>query len=399
MSYIIDEKYNGFSFRMEEIDGLYLIRIYDENDRRIGRCKGNVLTASLNGAKVKAMAIGAVFIEPEFRRFGLAKHCFELLDRIIKDTGCLVSYLHPFSFNYYRMFGYERIADHRIIEFPIEKLDFIPRYHDLERICLEDGTKDLELAHNRFCLKRNAIFLREGTLATTEPTICSGYTNGGPFTYDFSKGILYYLSRDENGSPNGYIMFRKELRQEHHHLFGTIHVDEIVFDSMDVLRRLLGFIRMYDGEADNVIFHNVGMAPEVELVLRDYKYIRLTSVPDLCARFHDVATLLESFEYPDAPGSFTLRVTDCEKSPFSKDLTYGAWRVDYKDGKGTITKLDNDFVCDIEANMPAITQLIHGFMSYGLCSALYCDGVKINGKCEDFFRAFPNRPCGMTDLF
>ncbi|MBQ7248194.1 MAG: GNAT family N-acetyltransferase [Lachnospiraceae bacterium] len=383
---------------MEEKDGLYLIKVFDEKGRKIGRCKGNLLDARLNGATIKAMALGAVNVEPEYRRCGIARHCFAMLGRIIEEKNCPVSYLHPFSFPYYRTIGYERVADHRVIEFPIEKLDFIPRHAALERVLPENGTKELEQIYNEFCMERNAIFLRHGTLPTTEPTICEGYTNGGPFTYNF-RDPVYYLTRDENGRPDGYLMLRREMIQEHHHLFGTVHIDEICFTSPAAMRRLLGFIRMYDGEVDTVVFHNTGMAPEVEQTLRDYKYIKLQSVPDLCARFHDVPAVLSAMKYPKSAGEFTLRVTDCEKSPFSKKKTEGIWKVAYENEKAIVTELPADSPCDLELEMPALAQLIHGFQSYGRQSAIYTEGVTLHGDCEDFFRAFPNRPCGMYDLF
>ena len=344
------------------------------------------------------MAFGSVGTEPEYRRLGLASHCFKLLDKVIEERGCIVSYLHPFSFEYYRSIGYERISDHRVIEIPIRGLSFLPRFNGLTRILPEQGSADLETAYNKFCLDRNAIFLRYGTVATTEPTFCEGYAYGGPYTYDF-KNNTFYLSRDESGEPDGYIKLRKVMDLEHHHLFGTIHIDEICYSSPAALKKLLGFIRMYDGEADTVIFHNVGMAPEIELALRDYKYIKIQSVPDLSARFHDVETALKVVKYPQKAGTFTLRVSDTEKSPFSAAKTTGCWKVQYENEKASVEKLDSSAICDIDLTMPAFSQLIHGFMSYGSMIAPYTEGVTVYGDCSDLFRAFPNRPCGMYDLF
>lgn len=395
---ISEETYKGFLFQTELIGDLYRIRIYNESGTQIGRAKGNVLEASLNGAAVPAMALGAVNIQPPYRRNGLASHCFRILDRFIEERGCVVSYLHPFSFNYYRSFGYERIADHKVIKTPMSALSHLPRYHALKKITPDDGTAELETAYNRFCAGRNAIFFRHDTVSATEGPICETYTTGEPFAYIFNKNE-YYLSYDESGAPDGYIRLRNELTHEHHHLFGTVHVDEICYASKEALYKLLGFIRMYEGESDDIIFHNVGMAPEVELALRDYKYISIQTVPDLMARFHDVEAALKNAVYPGPEGSFSVRISDCERSPFSRTKTEGCWQVKYKDGKGDVTKLNANASCDLELTMPAFSQLIHGFTNYDRTTAAYTEGVTMHGDCDDFFRAFPNRPCGMYDLF
>lgn len=396
--YHMQEAFGGVDFRMERDGDLYFVKIFDEKDRQIGRCKGNVVDVCLNGAVFKAMALGALMTMPEHRRGGMARHTFDMLSRVMEERGCVLSYLHPFSFNYYRAIGYERIADHKIIEFPIDRLDFVPRYPELERIMSEDGTRELEQVYNEFCRTRNAGFLRYDTLPTMEPKACAGYTYGGPYTYNF-KGVMNYLSRDESGKADGYICFRKEMDLQHHHLFGKVIVDELCFTSPEALKKLLGFIRMYDGEVDTVIFQNCGMSPEIEQMLCDYKYIKIQSVPDLCARFHDVQAILEGMVYPQLKGEFTVKVTDPGKLPFPTDKTVGTWNVTYENGKAAVTKLPDDAPCDLEAEMSAFAQLVHGFQSYGKQTAQYARGIVLHNDCDDFFRAFPNRPCGLYDLF
>jgi hypothetical protein len=61
--------------------------------------------------------------------------------------------------------------------------------------------------------------------------------------------------------------------------------------------------------------------------------------------------------------------------------------------------LPRDTSCDLELTMPAFAQLVHGFQSYGKQSALYTEGVVLHNDCDDFFRAFSNRPSGSYDLF
>lgn len=385
-------------FTLEQQGDLFVIQVTDGRNRQIGRCKAYLTDAQFGDTTVKAMAIGAVGTEPEYRRGGVARECFRLLDAVMAETGVLVSYLHPFSFSYYRAMGYERVSDHRVLEFPITGLDFLPRCPDLIRHRSVDDIRELVAAYHRFCQGRNILFRRDGAGITTEPRSIASYMYGHPYEYDF-KNYQYFLSRDAQGCPDGYVMLRKDMQLRDHYLFGTLHVEELCFASPQTLRKLLGFLRMYEGEVDTVVIHNSGMAPEVERMLRHYKYTNIRVAPDLSARIHDVGKLLAAVTYPREKGAFTVRVTDCSKSPFSRENTEGVWHVAYENGKGTVTRLEACAPWDLSAPMPAFTQLLHGFESYGAQTARYTEGVELKGDCPDFFRAFPNRPCGLFELF
>jgi len=341
-----------------------------------------------------------VLTQPEGRRGGLARKMFELLDPVIRENNVLLSYLHPFSFPYYRTMGYERVSDHRVLEINIEDLNFVERYNDLKRIRPTDDVSALDHVYNKFSQNRNVMLRRYGSLAEPDKKlVVPNYMFGEPFAYDF-PGKQYYLSRDEKGEPDGYVKLHFQMPLKDHWLKdGILHVDEMCFTTPAALRKLLGFLRMYEGQYDYVRFGNVGMAPEVERLLRRDKYTKITILPAISGRVHDVGALLAASTYPQERGQFTVKVTDSPKSPFSKDLTEGVWNVVYENGVGQVTRLADNAPCDLEADMPAFTQLVHGFEAYGPDLAQYMHGVKLYNDCYDFFRAFPNRPAGGFDLY
>ena len=395
----IIETHNDIQYRLTRTGDLYSIEGKTLEGLPASHCKAYVADCYLNGAKIKALALGGLGTEAELRRHGMARQCFKMLGEAADKDDCLVSYLHPFSFTYYRMMGYERVSDHRILEMPISTLNFVPRYPDLIRYRIEHNMDDLAKAYNRFMEGRNGMFYRNKVQANPDKKMCEAYmSNGETFDYYF-KNRMYFLCKDEAGEPCGYIRLHKVMDLQHHYLFGTLYVEEIGYDSPETLRKLLGFIRMYDGEVDTVVFTNVGMCPEVELAVRAYKYTKITIVPDIMARVHNIPKLLEVMTYPQEPGSFTIRVTDTEKSPFRNGNTEGTFHVEYADGKAKVTRLAEDADYDMLLPMPAFSQLIHGFESYGILTVRYLEGVEVRRDCPDFFRAFPKRPCGLYDLF
>lgn len=66
-----------------------------------------------NGVSVGALGIAGVASSPEHRRAGAVRAIFNHLFSIAGEKGWELSYLYPFSFRYYRKFGYERAVRHR----------------------------------------------------------------------------------------------------------------------------------------------------------------------------------------------------------------------------------------------------------------------------------------------
>jgi len=394
------EEYNGLTLTMDRVnDKMYQLYVHDSDGEEVGRCIGYAEDCSFNGTTVKAFVLGRLYTSAIHRRGGMARKCFQMMDSAIKETGAIVSYLHPFSFPYYRMMGYERVSDHRVLKIHIEDLSFVERYNNLEPIKVGDSAAPLDEVYNKFAQNRNVMLHRFDSGIIDEKVTSPKYQHGMTYQYGL-KGMKCYLSRDEEGNPDGYIIMRFEMPLKDHWLKdGILHVEEMCFTSPEGLRKLMGFIRMYEGQYDYVRFANVGMAPEVERLLRRYKYTEISILPDISGRFHDVGAALAANVYPREKGEFTVKVTDCEKSPFSKDLTQGVWHVVYENGKGQVTRLADDAGCDLICDMPAFSQIVHGYESYGMEVAQYMHGVEILGDCRDFFRAFPNRPAGAFDLF
>ena len=364
---------------VEKHPSKYHIYHADETGRSVSRGNCVLFDMVLNGTVFKTIGIGGVGTDPEYRRLGLVRRFLEKAGEIAAQDACPITVLHPFSFSYYRKFGFERVADERILEFPIQALDFVPRYEKFIRCTAADAAELSEL-YNRFGSERNVTFLRGADYGWP--------TEGGP------KKV--YLTRDENGVADAFAVFSVTTDFYVNQLInGVLHVWEFGFTSPAALDKLLGFLRMHDGEVSKVVLHNTAMAPEVERRLRHYIHTQITVVPDIMARINDVEAVLKAVRYPVEKGSFTVRVTEPEGTAHSAEKTAGVWQVVYENGTAAVTRLADDAACDLAADIPAFTQLVFGYESYGAVTARYMPGVTLYNDCADFFRAFPNRPCGL----
>lgn len=357
------------------------ITVYsDDCETRMSSAGIRTCQSRYDGKFINTMTIGGVGTEPEYRREGCVRKIFDELFKLAPERGWVVGMLHPFSFSYYRMFGYEKICDHRVLEFPISKLDFVPRCNDLKILDNDRRIADANEIYNKFADKRNIMFRRY---------------NSTHFSKESRKnGKSTYIRYDTDGHPVSYITLGVENFYNVNRMESiNLNVYEMAFTSPDSLAALFGFMRMYEGENDTVKIHNCGMSPEIDVMLRHYVHTKYTLIPDIMARILDVKTILEANNYPKEAGHFTVKVED------TLDYTRGIYRVEYADGRADVKKVSNTENYDLCAEMPAFTQMIYGYDSYNADIIRYMHGVKVITDCNDFLRAFTKKPNGLFEHF
>lgn len=321
---------------------------------------------------VKTLLAGGIGTSVQFRRGGNVKRIMQEMLRRGKEDGAIVSLLHPFSFSYYRMFGFERLSDHLIVRLPLRMLDCVPRHCSLIKLENKAQLKDLIFIYDNFSKGRNLMPARH---------------NGEHFDLNKNTFICY-----ENNVPAGYVTYKTENRFIVNHMGdGLVTVQEIAYTSPYALRELFSFLRMFEGEMDDIEFSNLAMAPEVDLLLRHYTHTSYTTVPDIMGRILDIQAILSAHTYPMENGHFTVTIQDNFK------IEEGTFSVEYGNGKSLVQKSNKD--ADMTLSMQAFTRLIYGYDGISQQAASYMDGVTLHKDCTDFFRAFPKTPCGVFEHF
>ena len=337
------------------------------------------------GKEIPCVGIGAVNTDPEYRRGGLVREIFAEMATECDRREIPLTVLHPFSFAYYRGFGFERVADHRVLEFPITALNFVPRYPNLTRCMGDTHSQELCEVYNSFAKGgRHLMFKRDPDHFPTN---------------DPKKKV--YLSRDEKGRPDGYIILEIENYFSVNRMVSVnLHVHELIALTDQAMDKLFGFIRMFEGEMETVKLENISMIPEVELRLRHYMHTSLSILPDIMVRINDVKSFFETIPYPAEAGCFTFKTAEPPRSPWSGEKTNGVWRVTYAGGKAIVEKLPDDTEdYDFYADIASLAQLVFGYDSYGYDFARHTPGTRWLNPASDFFRAFPRRPAGIFEHF
>ncbi len=350
------------------------------NDNGVEMAHAGICTRQTRyaGKWIPTMTVGGVGTSPQYRRQGAVRALLEDLMPKARENGWYVSLLHPFSFSFYRKFGYERVSDTIIADMPMTALDFLPRYPDLIPLDEANDPADIVALFAKFNQYRNLCFDRISP---------DQFRKHGCTTW------LYYNAA---GVCAGYVIVQVENHYDNINrmISDNLHVWEIGYLDKDALTHLLSFLRMYEGELKTIRFHDIGLIPEVDLCFKHFMDTRYDIHPDVMARILDTEAMLRANIYPTVHGVFTLRVED-----WLPDVA-GTFRVEYENGACEVERLDSECAkADLTVGPTALAKLFYGTEAFDATLASYLDGVKMENDAADFFRAFPKRINGIFEHF
>jgi predicted acetyltransferase len=215
-------------------------------------------------------------------------------------------------------------------------------------------------------------------------------TNDNRFTKENRFTYVYY----QDGLPSAYVVYStsKELCVNHYENT-LLTVREMAYTSPDALREIFSFLRMFEGEFDQIELGDASLCPEAELLLEHCTHTSYRTVPDLMARVLNTEKMLASNPYPKKEGAFSLRVED------NLPTVAGSFRVEFGGGDCRVTRLEPSAPVDLVLTVGTFTQLIYGYRQINAETARYVNGAELLNDCEDFFRAFPKRACGIFEHF
>ena len=317
-----------------------------------------------------ALGISSVATMPLARRGGMIRDLFGELDRLSVERGWAFGLLYPFSYMYYRQFGYEQILPRFSLTVPFDALGSFPRNADGE---LYDGSqKEALLAlYHRYADMHNLMARRTDNVHwRAEPGEELEYT---------------YMHRGKDGEFDAYavIHYQKE----------AMDVTELVFTSPEALRGIIGILRLFEGQRKVLCFKRLPERSPVWELMREYKACTRGYTNGAMGRVLNTQKLLETHTWPAERGHFTLRVED----PLPGCA--GTYEVEYEKGAAQVTRGDGAGGITMEA--PALARVLLSGAGYGAEELAWLPGVQVQrpGDAADLARAFPRRSAELTEEF
>ena len=355
-------EYTSLNVEVQESDGTVLSH---GSFKYVDSCFGK--------GKIKVMLAGGVGTPVHFRRGGHVRKTFEKMHRDAAEEGAAVALLHPFSFAYYRKFGYEKVADHLILRFPTRMIDFVPRCCNFVPYDEDTMAEDMVKIYNTFSVGRNLLLPRFKS----------------SFGYGEDKQVYICYKNEE---PIAYVIYSTQHNiVVNHYDGGLLTVHEQAYTCPEGLREIFSFLRMFEGEYDDIEIANAAMCPEVDLLLKNYTHTSYQLLPDIMARVLNTEKVLLAADYPEKDGEFIVKVED------ELPTVDGTFKVTYGGGNCTVTR--GDFAPDLVLSSSAFSRLVYGYDGVTAEAAKYMDGVRIENDATDFFRVFTRKPCGIFEHF
>ena len=290
-----------------------------------------------NGNPVQMGGINAVCTLPEHRSKHYAGDLLERALKLMRERNQIFSMLAPFSYDFYRKYGWELAFQARKYEFNVRSFK---KYKETENVRLEaldfDDIPEVKTVYENYIRKYNGALKRSEKDWNIK---FKGHEKDDKYRY----GCI-----DEDGVLQGYIFFKIKDRK--------INIDEFCYNSIKSKKSLFSFIYSHRSQVKKVQWK----APD------DDNTILMLNEPDRSHKFEigmmirivDVEEVLKRIEVKEKVSrvSFAMRVLD----------SYASWNdkifnIRIENGELEIEILDNDIDADIVCPIQTLSQLISGY--------------------------------------
>ncbi|TLS53183.1 GNAT family N-acetyltransferase [Paenibacillus antri] len=326
----------------------------------------------IHGVKFAMGGLAGVATWPDYRRQGLVAKLLVHSLETMRANGQTVSFLHPFSFPFYRKFGWEYYTDTKKYDIPVAKLPPAPPETSRVRRVANDGAL-LDPTYAAYASRYS------GTLVRSE---------------EWWRERIFHRSQettaaytDASGTMQGYVCYEVKDR--------TLAVSELVALSEEARRALFGYLRNHDSMAETLTLSAPADDP-LAFLLPDPR-VKQELVPYFMARVVDAAAFVAAMPFVAGAGATVrLRVSDAH-APWND----GAWTLAVDDaGRGTLAP-DESGAADggaLQCGIAAFTAMTIGARRPGF---LHAAGL-LQGPAdavEALERVLPARQTYLADFF
>jgi len=285
------------------------------------------LETYIHGQTFQMGGIAGVATWPEKRRGGMVSRLLVHALEEMKRAGRTISFLHPFSFPFYRKFGWEIYTEYRKYTIPAEKFP---------RKTVEEGEIRRDIRDIAVFSSIYDVYARRynGTLARSESWWKERVFRDQRYT------AVYYNGSDV---PEGYVLYKIENRE--------LLCSELVFTTERARRGLWTYLANHDSMVERGIFTDVPMDDAMPYLLQDPR-VQQEIIPYFMGRIVDASAFWS--QYPFLPAAedtrFTLALTD-PYAPWNE----GVWEIAISSGgqgswrPSTVEAEKADLTCDIQA--------------------------------------------------
>jgi len=331
-----------------------------------------------DGQVVDMGGIQGVVTAPEARGTGAAGKVLAESLRTMKENGQIFSVLYPFSYAYYRKFGYEVAHQLRKAEIPIEVFCRYPFPKDSIRFLKKgDDLADIKMVYDIFKKSRNYTTDRTDScwlaFMETDPYTTKHYT---------------YIHYNGQGIADSYLKYHTGDRVPGRGY--DLYIDELAWTTEDGLLSMFGFIGGLRPQFDKV-FWDVPMGVDLFSLFPEAYDISINTCPSAMTRIVDLPKVLETIR----PSSFTTGKVVINIVDKSLPCNTGKYALSWENGVVHVKKSDQS--PDMSTTIEAMTQIVIGYLTPA--EAAYRQDTTIYNQQEALMALFPKKDLCLWEVF
>lgn len=317
----------------------------------------------------------ATFAEARGRGYvdALLRQCLAAM----RDAGQVLSALYPFSWAFYRRYGWEWVGEKRHVTLPLREVRASPEGKNVTAVSGEKVRETLEPIYTDFARRYRSVFTTE----THRWESSLGH-------HDNRMTHVYVHADGSGGSPDGYLLWRYERDGEK----GSVR--ELIASTPGALRGLLSLLHYMGTQCERASVTVPADSPLWSHVM--HWDVETKVAPVFMGRVVDLARALEGLNVGGvADGAVTLAVRD-ESAPWND----GTWRIAAEGGKlACAPAVGGRPDADVTADIQAISQAFFGTPSLAWLRAAGRIGVAGETGYSFLSRLLPAAPVFTLDDF
>ncbi|SFB37587.1 Predicted acetyltransferase [Lentibacillus halodurans] len=341
-----------------------------EDDQLAAKLHLIPLSCYVNGKVFEMGGICSVATWPEYRRQGAVKQLLYHTLHDMRQHGQTLSFLHPFSFAFYRKYGWEHAFSEKEYQIPMAHLK---RQWDTSGYIrrIKNDMAILHTIYTEYAKTFNGTLVRDASW--WEQRVLKG---------DWLKAVAY----SEGGKAQGYILYK--VKEE------KVTVHELVYNTLNAQKLLLQFIANHDSMAETVEM----VVPEndnLSLIVDEPQFDQKIN-PYFMARIVDVLAFLKQYPFHGGTNASIILHIDDRFLPENS----GVYQLSQIGSDTNVTHLQNSTGLEsgIHCGLEQLTSMLLG---YKRPAELYRAGL-IRGSQEHIERMeniIPNRQTYFPDFY
>lgn len=343
ISFLFPRDYSGYKENPEEFQKGYenVRAVFDDAGKM---CSGLILLpyrVYFDGSFVKMGGVAGVVTLPSERNKRYVRRLFEHIMEEMYDNEYVFSYLFPFSYAYYRKFGYELNMSLVECTIPFDALSHFKQQGKVELFLPQMDSSQIKSIYNQYIQGRN--------LALDMDSHWSRFHKEDPY----ASNTYLYTWYDYEGRAKGYLQYTID-RSDSSSSKPDMRLKEIIWLNGDAFRGMMAFLNSFASQFRNLIFQ-VPDFEDISPFFPDQRIIQQQIKPFGSNRVVNVRKALELMKTPVGAGKAVIEVQD----PFFPRNT-GRYLVEWENGKKMIRPGQNnepDLICGVNH----LSQLITGY--------------------------------------